>query len=222
MEETKIFIQENDSDPQSDWGIKTAVGFNINSNANKRSWIVDNFWENPYAIRKYALSQMYWDSSTKHGGVGWRTRKQFHLPGVKEEFESIMGMKITNWMETYKVCGVFQAGYAGTPNVYHVDNQQYAAMIYLTPNAPYQSGTKVVANKKSGIYHSSQSEDILDYFPNQETFVDGTLFEDLDVFGNVFNRLVIFDSKSIHTACDYFGHSIDTGRLWQMFFFDAE
>ena len=133
-----------------------------------------------------------------------------------------MGKKITNWRETYQICGVFQYGTAGIPNVYHVDAQQYAAMVFLTPNAPFQSGTKIVANKKSKIYHSSQSDNILDYFPQQETFVDGTLFEDVDVFGNVYNRLVIFDGKALHSACDYFGHDINSGRLWQMFFFDVE
>ena len=39
--------------------------------------------------------------------------------------------------------------------------------------------------------------------------------------GNVFNRLVIFDARLIHSAGDYFGHNIETGRLFQMFFFDA-
>ena len=220
MEKIEKSFREHDSRPDSDWGVKTVEGFNINSNYNKRSWTVDNFWEDPYKVREYALSQVYWDKD--HGGVGWRTRKQFSLPGVKEKFESIMDMKITNWMETYSICGVFQAGYAGTPNVYHMDSQKYAAMIYLTPDAPYQAGTKVVANKKTRLFHISQSDNLSDFFPNQETFTDGTLFEDIDVFGNVFNRLVIFDSKCIHTACDYFGHSINTGRLWQMYFFDAE
>ena len=48
-----------------------------------------------------------------------------------------------------------------------------------------------------------------------------TLFEDVDVMGNVYNRMVIFDGRAIHSSCGYFGHSIATGRLWQMFFFDA-
>jgi len=209
-----------DSNIDSDWGVIESNEFKTNPTPNKRVWTVDNFYENPDEVRNYALNQNYWDSG--HGGVGWRTRKQFIFDGVKEKIESIMGAKITNWADVYSICGVFQAGFAGTPNVYHMDSQKYAAMIYLTPDAPYQAGTKVVANKKTGLFHLSQSDNLSDFFPNQETFTDGTLFEDIDVFGNVFNRLVIFDSKCIHTACDYFGHSINTGRLWQMYFFDAE
>ena len=38
----------------------------------------------------------------------------------------------------------------------------------------------------------------------------------------MFNRLVIWDAHLIHSATDYFGHSPETGRLFQMFFFDSE
>ena len=213
-------IIENDTTPESETGVITSNRFKVNSNQNPRVWIIDNFYEDPDAVRDYALNQIYWPGE---GGVGWRTRKQFFFEGVKERFENIMGYKITKWEEN-EVCGRFQAGFADhlTPLVYHCDFQQWAAMVYLTPNAPFETGTKIVANKKTKIYHSSQSNNTMDYFPQQETFCDGTLFEDVDVIGNVYNRLVIFDGQSIHSACGYFGHSIDTGRLWQIFFFDAE
>ena len=208
---------------KSDWGIIKSHEFKVNSKPNKRVWTVDDFYENPDDVRKYALEQLYWNED--HGGVGWRTRKQFIFDGVKEKIESIMGAEITNWADVYSICGVFQAGFGGKggmpSKVYHCDNQQWAAMVFLTPDAPFETGTKIVANKKSKIYHSSQSDNVLDYFPQQETFCDGTLFEDVDVMGNVYNRIVIFDGHAIHSSCGYFGHSIATGRLWQMFFFDA-
>ena len=208
---------------KSDWGIVKSHKFKVNPKPNKRVWTVDDFYENPNDVRKYALEQLYWNDD--HGGVGWRTRKQFIFDGVKEKIESIMGAEITNWADVYSICGVFQAGFGGKggmpSKVYHCDNQQWAAMVFLTPDAPFETGTKIVANKKSKIYHSSQSDDVLDYFPQQETFCDGTLFEDVDVMGNVYNRMVIFDGRAIHSSCGYFGHSIATGRLWQMFFFDA-
>lgn len=216
-------MKEINHQPDSEWGIIESDRFSPSKNQKPRVWIEDNFYENPDAVREYALGQYFWDKD--HGGVGWRTRKQFIFDGVKERFEEIMNMKITNWAETYSICGVFQAGFTGPntpPHVYHCDAQQWAAMVYLTPNAPFETGTKIVANKKTKIYHSSQTDNVLDYFPNQETFCDGTLFEDVDVFGNIYNRLVIFDGRSIHSSCGYFGHSIGTGRLWQMFFFDAE
>jgi len=219
-------IYENDLDKDSQWGIIKSNKFKVNKKANKRAWIIDNFYEDPDAVREYALNAIYFDRSTNHGGVGWRTRKQYIFDGVREKIENTMGAAITNWAPEYSVCGVFQSGFGDSegmpPLVYHMDNQQFAAMIFLTPNAPFETGTKIVANKKTKIYHSSQSNNVLDYFPQQETFCDGTLFEDVDVFGNVYNRMVIFDGQTIHSSCGYFGNSISTGRLWQMFFFDAD
>jgi hypothetical protein len=217
----KIYIK--DSNDKSDWGVIETNQFKVNTNSDKRAWIIDNFYENPDAVREYALTQMYWDKG--HGGVGWRTRKQFIFDGVKEKIAETMGMEITNWADEYSICGVFQSGFCSgnvPPQVFHCDEQQWAAMLFLTPNAPFETGTKIVANKKSKVYHSSQSDNIYDYFPQQETFVDKTLYEDVDVFGNVYNRMVIFDGRCIHSSCGYFGHSIDTGRLWHMFFFDAK
>jgi alpha-mannosidase len=214
---------EKDSDPGKDWGVVTSDYFKVNNKDDQRIWVEDNFYEDPDKVRSYALAQTYWDKN--HGGVGWRTRKQFIFDGVKEKFESIMQKKISNWTEKYSICGVFQAGFCDggkvPPVVYHCDTQQWAAMVFLTPDAPVEMGTKIHRNKKSKVYHSSQTDNVLDYFPNQKTFCDGTLFEDVDVIGNVYNRLVIFDAQCIHASSGYFGSCFNTGRLWQMFFFDT-
>lgn len=211
----KVYIK--DSDETSDWGIIETNKFDLNSNQKQRVWIVDNFYKNPDKIRDFALKQYYWDDE---GYVGMRTRKQFMFEGVKERFEEIMNAKITKW-DSYGMNGRFQSNIAGAPTAHHCDAQQWAGMVYLTPNAPFSSGTKIIANKKTKIYHNEQSSNVLDFFPNQNTFTDGTLFEDVDVIGNVYNRLAIFDAQSIHCAGDYFGWDIASGRLWQMFFFDA-
>jgi hypothetical protein len=211
----KVYIK--DSDKTSDWGIIETNKFDLNTNQKQRVWIIDNFYKNPDKIRDFALKQYYWDDE---GYVGMRTRKQFMFEGVKERIEEIMNAKITKWND-YGMNGRFQSNVAGAPTAYHCDLQQWAGMIYLTPNAPFSSGTKIIANKKNKIYHNEQSNNVLDFFPNQNTFTDGTLFEDVDVIGNVYNRLAIFDAQSIHCAGDYFGWDIASGRLWQMFFFDA-
>jgi hypothetical protein len=52
--------------------------------------------------------------------------------------------------------------------------------------------------------------------------LDKTPYDTVDKFGNVFNRLVIFDAGCIHGASEYFGYDMETARLWHMFFFDAE
>jgi hypothetical protein len=53
-------------------------------------------------------------------------------------------------------------------------------------------------------------------------FLDSTEFELVDVVGNVYNRLVLFDAKMIHAASNYFGNNLNNGRLFQIFFFDLD
>lgn len=127
-----------------------------------------------------------------------------------------MGRKITKW-EEHGMNGRFQTCWAGDELVYHCDDQTWAGMIYLTPDAPYQCGTTLQAHKKTRIRHSSHPN-IMSVFEGEN--FDGTLYEPVDVLGNVYNRLVIFDAHCLHSASEYFGHNAETGRLWQMFFFD--
>ena len=51
---------------------------------------------------------------------------------------------------------------------------------------------------------------------------DLTKWELADTVGNVFNRLILFNSKRFHMSMDYFGDTKDNGRLFQVFFFTTE
>jgi predicted O-methyltransferase YrrM len=194
--------------------------FKINTGSAKRAFIVDNFYENPMAIREFAQKQEFIEGGLGRGFIGRRTVQQFLFPGIKEAFESIMQKKITFWKE-HGMNGRFQLNIAGEQLVYHCDSQKYAAMIYLTPNAPPSCGTSTFKHKKSGVYHNSDPR-IMEVFAGVKTTMDGTIHDKVDSFGNIFNRLVIFDAGCIHAASDYFGADMEDGRLWHMFFFDAE
>lgn len=184
----------------------------------QRAFIVDNFYENPDEIREFAKQQKYIDGGFGKGFIGKRTEKQFLFDGVKEAFEDILGKKITKW-EEHGTNGRFQLNIAGEPIVYHCDDQTYAAMIYLTPHAPVGTGTSTFMHKETKILHKSHPE-ITKAF-NYKTFLDRNPYENVDKFGNVYNRLVIFDAGCIHGASEYFGSDFDDARLWHMFFFDA-
>jgi len=181
-------------------------------------WIVDNFYQNPEAIRKFALEQEYDQGGLGKRYIGDRTKEQFLFPGLKEEFEYIMNRKIVNW-ESHGMNGRFQVCKEGEPIAYHCDNQTWAAMLYLTPDAPYQSGTSTHALKGTDIRHITHP-DILKCFRPGSQNLDRTIFEPVDSFGNVYNRLVIFNAGYIHSATDYFGFNNDNCRLWHIFFFD--
>jgi len=185
----------------------------------QRVIIVDNFYKDPHAVREFALEQDYHDDA---GYIGRRTRKQFFIPGTREAFEDLLGIKITEW-ESHGMNGRFQHNWSGEKLVYHCDDQTWAGMIYLTPDAPPECGTTMWRHKETKVHHNSQIKweegEGLKVF-NQRTFLDRTPYEPVDVAGNVFNRLVLFSGGNIHSASEYFGDCKENCRLWHMFFFD--
>ena len=202
--------------------IKQDNKFTVNINSKSTSWIVDNFYDDPDSIREFALKQEYVEGGIGRGFIGRRTEQQFLFPDLKGKFEEIMGKKITKW-EEYGMNGRFQISWSGEPLVYHCDSQKWGGMLYLTPGAPYQCGTTLYAHKqtKARTYHEEGWDAAWKDVPG-DCHLDGTSFEPVDVLGNVYNRLVIFDASCIHSASQYFGTVKENARLWQMFFYDTE
>ena len=190
------------------------------SKANSTLWVVDNFYKDPDLVREFALNQEYIEGGFGRGFIGRRTEKQFLFDGLKERFEHIMNKSITSWQE-HGMNGRFQIAWAGEPLVYHCDSQRWAGMLYLTPKAPYSTGTTMYANKKTKArtFYETGWDDAWKDMPG-DPHLDKTPFEPVDVIGNVYNRLVIFDASCIHSASEYFGTVAKNARLWQMFFFD--
>jgi glycosyltransferase involved in cell wall biosynthesis len=195
---------------------KNINSFSINTGTKSRLWIVDDFYADPHVVRDFALQQEFEPNLNWYKGS--RTKEQFIIPGTKEAFEKIIGKKITNWTETHGMCGRFQYCTAEDALVYHCDGQTLAGMVYLTPDAPYSCGTSLFAHKKTGFRNENDFVET-DVF-SETGFYDKTKFELVDTAGNVFNRLVIFDAKCIHSANEYFGTDLTNSRLFHLFFFD--
>jgi hypothetical protein len=177
--------------------------------------VVDDFYTDPNSVRTFALQQPLTAHPKNHKGI--RSDNVYRFPGLKERFEQLLGRKVAGW-EKYGTNGCFQINIAGDQAVYHADFQTYAGVLFLTPGAPGQAGTK--------FYRSLSGVRKPDAITHDEVFrggfYDSTRFEQLDVVGNVYNRLVLFDAKLIHAADTYFGQTNDDGRLIQLFFFDLE
>ena len=189
--------------------------------------VVDNFYNDPDKIREYALSLTY-DSPENHGAVGYRCQSGRKIQdGTKELFEKLLhksipdGNNVGEW--NYSTNGCFQWCNAAVPIVYHADTQQYAAIIYLTPDAPPNCGTSLLRHKKYKI-RDNKIFSIPDWYQSdlqyKEPHLDKTQWEIVDSIGNVYNRLVIFDAHYIHAVTEYFGEDINNSRLFQLFFFN--
>ena len=178
--------------------------------------VIDNFYENPDKVREFALECDFQYHPNNHKGC--RTDYCYRFPGLKERFEELIGRKIRDW-EQYGTNGCFQYCIKGDETVYHADTQQYAGVLYLTPDAPVDSGT--------GLYRSRITKK-MKYDPEEYHTVfrnghlDETDFEMVDRIGNMYNRLILFDAKCLHAGINYFGTNKEDGRLFQLFFFDLE
>jgi hypothetical protein len=177
--------------------------------------VVDNFYKNPDMIREFALKQDFQESPKFHKGKRC-INSGFRFPGLKEQFERILNAKVDDFNK-YETNGCFQYCIAGEQAVYHSDTQQYAGVLFLTPDAPPQTGTQFFRSKHTKKMKVLPNEYSVAY---KTGHLDSTQFDQVDVVGNVYNRLVLFDANMIHAAPLYFGTDVNNSRLFQLFFFD--
>lgn len=195
---------------------------------------VDDFFNDPDEIRAFALAQKY--GSDLRYFKGLRTHERFLWPHLREEFQRLIGQPITEWLG-HGANGVFQQTSHDDPLVWHHDQQQYAAAVYLTPDPPPGSGTSFWRDRKFGCRRRpshpleqarlgspeavKQAESIV-YDSYNVTHADN--WELVESVAGLYNRLVIWDASLIHSATCYEGFAgegkIGT-RLVQLFFFDA-
>jgi hypothetical protein len=201
------------------------TGFNLKQN--KSVIVIDNFYNNPDEIRNFAINNLEYTESKYHKGK--RSTDRFILKGTKEIFENILGKQIYNWNKETYANGIFQFCTIDDRIVYHVDSQNYAGIIFLSPEAPLSTGTATYKSKITNIRkidETNYSEELYNKtfsgYGNELNFYDNSSYELVDKIANVYNRLVLFDSKCIHAATEYYGNDIKDSRFFQLFFFDIK
>jgi len=177
--------------------------------------VVDDVYSNPDAIRQFALKQ---DFGIRRNFPGARTCS-FATEEQKHMFEHILGRKITWRQERDAYNGCFQVCVSRDRSWIHRDLEQYSAILYLTPNAPLAAGTIFYRHRESGRTKAKDANEERDW---QAIAYDESKWEVTDTVANKYNRLVLFNGHQTHRSATYFGDSLETGRLFQMFFFDVE
>jgi hypothetical protein len=191
--------------------------------------VIDNFYKNALETRDYILTQ---DFKVRGNYPGQRTRS-FANQGLKDiiqEYVLPFGGKITvfpmpnesneNDNDIYN--GAFQYTVSRDRSWVHVDGfNNWAGVLYMTPDAPISSGTGFYKYKDGTTYETDIK------IMNNKTEIDNfcqdmTKWEQVDKVGNIFNRLILFNSKRYHMSLDYFGDSKYNSRLFQVFFFSTE
>lgn len=191
--------------------------------------VVDDFYHDPDEIRRLALETEY-EADLRYF-KGLRSKEKFLFPWVKEEFERLLRVQITDWLDQ-PANGSFQQTSYMDQLVWHSDTQSYAAAIYLsshagvyfqnnTPAGLVGAGTSFWRNKRTGARRppSNQSDYALTYSEFNLTHAQN--WELVDRVGSVYNRLVLWDAQLIHSATSYAEFTSANPRLVQLFFFNV-
>lgn len=156
--------------------------------------IIDDFLDRPDLVRQSAL-ELPFEATGPYPGFRSDRAERDYEAYVQEKIEKALNCKIKEFKQDsfrFQIC---------TENVetwVHMDETDWAGVLYLTPNAPLEAGT--------GIYHDT-----------------GSSYELETGIGNVYNRLVIYRGTLLHKSIlPGFGNSKETGRLTQVFFFNTE
>jgi hypothetical protein len=169
--------------------------------------VIDNFYKNPLEVREFALKETY----TVSGNYPGKRTKSFANKELKETLQNYIRPftgEITDFpMDTSTYNGAFQYTTSRERSWIHVDPyNSWGGVLFLTPDAPLTSGTGFYKLKDPSTDPSKFSQDL-------------TKWDLVDQVGNVFNRLVLFNSKRYHMSMDYFGSDLLDSRLFQVFFF---
>jgi hypothetical protein len=193
--------------------------------------VIDNFYNNAQNTRDYILTQEF---SVKGNYPGQRTVSYAneHLKEIIQKYVQPFGGKITefpipdendkNKDKNAIYNGAFQYTTSKERSWIHTDSwNNWAGVLYLTPDAPLSAGTAFY-RFKNGEYSEEDTKILDTKAETDKCSQDLTKWEQVDKVGNIFNRLILFNSKRFHMSMDYFGDTKENGRLFQVFFFSTE
>jgi Family of unknown function (DUF6445) len=195
--------------------------------------IVENFYDNPDAVRKFALAQKYKfcheQTEISYVYPGSRTLDLSFLDknlydNICKKLVSVFHNSEHDYMR-WVISTSFQSVAAQYDRgVIHSDhNTIFAAVLYLTPNAPLNSGTSIF--KKNKTFNEKKYIQALDdndaKFKTGEIAMDTayhSMFDEIVRVNNVYNTLIIYEGHNFHAANQFFGKNLTDARLAQVFF----
>jgi len=161
--------------------------------------IIDNFYNNAIDTRNYILTQEF---AVRGNYPGQRTKSYAnkYLQAIIQKYVEPFGGKITEFpmpkedgSDAAKIYnGSFQYTTSRDRSWIHIDGfNNWAGVIYLTPDAPLRSGTAFYK-----LYDGTTCKKDMEILDNKKAIdicsQDLTKWEEVDKVGNVFNRLILF------------------------------
>jgi hypothetical protein len=189
--------------------------------------IVDNFYQTPDVIRKYALEQKFYKRAGTYPGLRTDRISDLNPELFKYFANKLVKLYFKNKKVEYDIITNFQM----IDNQYNIGrihrddvNIDVAGVVYLTPQAPIQTGTSIFTPIVEPLNDCTVPTDplsidnvnIAEYNTKLSTY--NNQFERTLEIGNVYNRLVVYPAQYWHTQSGFFGDNLQNSRLTQVFF----
>lgn len=195
--------------------------------------ILENFYEDPDAVRTFALSQKYQfrhelkDVPYVFPGCRTKDLSVINRPLFEKVSKKIISLfhNAENDYMQWAISTNFQSvSEEYGQGVIHVDhNAVFAAVLYLSPDAPLDAGTSIF--KPNSIFDEEKYEAALK--ANDKRFHNGdpkmdigyhSMFDEILRINNVYNTLILYEGRHYHAANKFFGKTLKDSRLAQVFF----
>ena len=194
--------------------------------------VVDDFLDDPYALRNAALNLNYPESESNFPGRN--SEQRINIEGLHNEVSRLVGESLLpmGHNQAHGNCRIALAHDVGKANV-HVDASHWSGILYMSKPEDCRGGTEFFrhiptnterapysdqeAMEKFGVPSAKQwTENILDNDTNDASKWEMTLRIPMR-----FNRLILLRPWLWHTAGESFGDSIENGRLVYLMFFSS-
>ena len=194
-------------------GLSTSMNYTIPTT------ILDNFFDDPLEVRKFALKQEFLpDVNQSYPGKRSRPLQEINPPLFRhtiERFNSIF--YVLSDVDGWQATAYFQLIDSTSAPWVHRDIQTISGIIYLNDTPKLETGTTIYKPKTTGLFGLDVTSKQL--LPEDARLKNNSQFDESIVVKNKFNRLVAFDSKEFHAASS-FSEIEEDPRLTLVFFID--
>ena len=194
--------------------------------------ILDNFFDDPFAIRNSALKQRYQYEDFNYPGL----RTYGVSAGVADYVQSQVryytkdSSAITSSCTFHYITKEFKSGF------FHKDTTAYGVIVFLSLDAPPHTGTEICDSDQ--VFDSWDDEKVIktlsDFHKDPHNLIKAyrydrlkkkalSFYKPIIKVPNKFNRGIIFSGKRhFHRAQDSFGTSVENARLTLVSFIKNE
>lgn len=200
--------------------------------ANDAMRVVDNFYDDPQAVRQLARASAYVPPGFLSRNVpGYESAAAFYSPAVVNKISRALDRELAV-EPAHNAFGRFRLAFAKhrRPTKVHSDATHWTVVVYLTEDAHCAGGTEFFRHRATGLVGPPSTQWLHDNRVSLADFhamvyeesLDASKWEKVGACSMRFNRAIFLrGDRYFHGGSHVFGDSFANGRLTQNFFFNV-